>query len=72
MCTWYGGVPGRGVYLVRGGLPGLMGCTWSGGCTRNPGGCVYLVRGGVPGRGCTWSQGVYYPILSNVMYIEAC
>ena len=36
-CTWFGGVPGLGVYLV-------LGCTWSGGV---PG------LGGVPGpRGC--------------------
>ena len=67
-CTW-----SRGVYLVRGGLPGPQGgCTWSpggvylvrgglpgpqGGCTWSPGG-VYLVRGGVPGLGGTWSGGV--------------
>ena len=40
----------RGVYLVRGGVPGPGWCTWSRG--------VYLVPGGVPGPGgCTWSQG---------------
>ena len=47
VCTWSVGgvylVPGgctwsRGVYLVRGGVPGPGGCAWSGG--------VYLVPGG--------------------------
>ena len=56
----------RGVYLVRGGVPGPGRCTWSWGVYLVPGGVpglggvpgpggVYLVPGGVPGpRGCTW------------------
>ena len=40
-----GGVPGLGVYLDPGGVPGPVGCTWSWG--------VYLVPGGI------WSRGVY-------------
>ena len=53
----------RGVYLVRGSVPGLEGCTWSGGV---PGLGRYLVQAGTwsgggctwsGGRGCTWSQG---------------
>ena len=68
-----GGVPGLGVNLVPGGVPGPRGHVPGPrvGCTRSQGGCtwsggepgprgVYLVpRLDVPGPrvGCTWSQG---------------
>ena len=69
-CSAPGDVPGpRGVYLVRG-VPGLGGCTWSGGngylvpgrCTWSGGGCtwsggVYLVWGMYLVWGCIWSGG---------------
>ena len=70
-CTWSGvqGVPGPGVCLVPGGVPGPWGCTWfwgsvpgSGQCTWSRG-CTWL--GDVPGPwGCTWSGGV--PVLGGV------
>ena len=53
-CTWSGGVPGLGVYLVwgvylvPGVVPGLGGCTWSRG--------MYLVWGV-----CTWSGVIVCP-----------
>ena len=52
-----GDVPGQGVYLVQGGVPGLGGVPAQG--------VVYLVLGGVPGlgvylvQGGTWSGDVY-------------
>ena len=59
-CTWSrGGVPGQGVYLVLGGVPGPRGVCCQG-VYLVPGGCsgswgVYLVPGGSAPKGCTWS-----------------
>ena len=74
-----GGVPGLGVYLIPGGVPGSRGCTWSRGVYLVQGSVpgprrVYLVLGGdVPGlAGCTWSQGVYLVpggLLSGGVYL---
>ena len=51
-------VPGRGVYLVPGGVL-VRGCTFSWGGVPGPRRGVPGPRG-IPGpRGCTWSQGVY-------------
>ena len=48
---------------VSRGVPGLGGCTWSGGVNLVwgvPGPRGYLVPGGVPGPGgCIWSQGTW-------------
>ena len=76
-CTWSGGVylVPWGVYLVRGGVPGLGGvCLARGVCLAQGGGvpgprggtwsegvCVPGTTGGVPGLGrCTWSHGGVY------------
>ena len=71
-CTWSGGVPGPGGYLVRG-VCLFWGCTWS--QEGVPGLRVYLVQGYL-GRGVPGPSGVYLVwgvyLVGGVYLVRGC